>query len=92
MLGVIWKRWVIVEGSRSLSCYHQLVSTPFRQQTYRHLALGNNDGGVLAANGNGGNALAGDSLEGILCLSAITRDANNSPTWYNRPSGEKTVR
>jgi hypothetical protein len=65
---------------------------------YRDLLLRDHDGGVLATDGDCGMPRARDRLESILCQSDAstqrTLDASEAyaPTWYSRPSGEKTVR
>lgn len=71
IVGVIWNRWVIVSGSRSLSCNHHnnqyalIFSRTF--YTHRDFPLSNDDGCVLASYGDSSDTGWRDGLESILC-------------------------
>ena len=67
--------------------------------TYGHLLLDNDNNSVLPTDGDGGMPGARYCFERILCHDVSYNDIEEgersnscSPTWYNRPSGENTVR
>lgn len=75
IVGVIWKRWVMVSGSSSLSWgseLAQLMCSSGRRarckivSTHGDFALGDDHRGVLASHGDSGDTSSSDGLEGIL--------------------------